>query len=393
MPHSLPYRSQTITSSAFYTEGTSPYYDFFHELFLSFCHDFPDVQMSFPADIYAIRDNVQSRMFAFEDSASPRVLISPNWKDGHATTFITLLDPLTRFPLAILFMNSEQNEAYFQQAKWQFSQINQQSISALFSGFIRHYGSIEGVRDVFLKQSNEKSADLCSMTGLNEMFEAQVKSYLTKTFSIDMDNEAWRAHPATLLINKSARTALAINYSAEDYDKDEYKEIEASPLIDFIYYFNPKEDYLPLLRLTVPKTPFIDVSHHLQLNSDDENCVLYVVNFIQGMVEMLKQPGMLDKVTSFAAAAQENVSAKEDLVRIFQDELRVYLPCYYDEATGIAKSQEALEAFHLKQRWEMGSKAISMRYPIRSMGSRARFFAEKEVAPEVSEKKSICSLL
>lgn len=73
-----------------------------------------------------------------------------------------------------------------------------------------------------------------------------------------------------------------------------------------------------------------------------------------------------------ARTVKSDSGAIKTLVRIFQEDLKAYLPCYYDVATGIPKSLAELEAFHLNQRWEIGRKSLSILHPI-----------EQEVSVEV----------
>ena len=88
------------------------------------------------------------------------------------------------------------------------------------------------------------------------------------------------------------------------------------------------------------------------------------MNFIEAMVEMLKQPKIADRIFGLARTVKSNPDAPGILVHIFQEDLKAYLPCYYDKATGAPKSRAELEAFHLKQRWEIGGKSLSILHPL-----------------------------
>jgi hypothetical protein len=113
-----------------------------------------------------------------------------------------------------------------------------------------------------------------------------------------------------------------------------------------------------------PKTPFIDVSHDLQEAADDRNCALYSLNFIKAISELLKSPEIVNHIVELARSSTRDPSAIEQLVHIFREDLKAYLPCYYDRDTGLPKSPEEVEAFHLSQRWELGSKSVELLHPL-----------------------------
>ena len=140
----------------------------------------------------------------------------------------------------------------------------------------------------------------------------------------------------------------------------------------------------------IPKIPFIDASHHLQIEKDDKNCALYGISFIQGIGEMLKQPTIAGSVFELARSVKSNPSATAQLVRIFQEDLKAYLPCYYD-ASGSKKSQKEIEDFHLHQRWELGRRSISVLHPIKEPMiriSEKNLFLEKKTdsSPPVADE-------
>lgn len=332
LPGAIAYRDSDITSSKFYVSGTEAYrHEFFDNILQSFNRGLPDIAVNYPSDIYAIAFAVHRHVFASDEEASPRFLISPNWKDTHASACITILDPSTRHALITLFINSSQNFGYYSY-----------------------------IKERFLKRSFNTSSEI------SEHIVKRLKNYLTKTFSIDPDEASLPTQPTSLLVNKEERAALAINYHS--YSK-EYEETEHSPEIETIYDFSMSRYYEPpapiLTMAHTPKTPFIDVSHHLQQRDDDRNCVLYSTNFIQAMVEMLKQPAVADRVFELARNVKTNPAAIETLVHIFREDLKAYLPCYYDRATGTPKSDSELEAFHLNQRWELGGKSLSILHPVK----------------------------
>lgn len=332
LPNAVVYRDETINSSKFYTSLTRGHYDLFSKLLMSFSQGTDDIEVGSPCDIYEIRDRIGRHFLTAPGAIPPRFLINANWKDQHASTCITIFDSVTCRPLITLFMNSFQRRDYYEYSK-----------------------------ERFLTESS------LSFEDYPEYVNKHAKSIITKTFSIDLDDSSLATQPPSLLINQKNGVAFTINYLHSHYDSGAYKEIEHSPEIETIYSFrmlNYMSPPVSVLRMKyTPKTPFIDVSHHLQQDADDLNCALYNMNFIQAVVDMLKQPEVADRVVKLARVIKSNSSALEALVHIFQEDLKAYLPCYYDIATRAPKSHDELEIFHLNQRWEIGGKSVSRLHP------------------------------
>ena len=228
-----------------------------------------------------------------------KFLLTPNWKDNHASTLIHILNPRTHKILVSLFLNSNQTVEYTKYIQKRF-EISQNTNPALFQ-FFPHL-DIE-------KQKN------------------------------------------SLLINSENRVACFVNPDSQSGDYDE----KIGTLLK-----NPNVDYMFVIKEEV-KIPFIDVSHHLQLQEHDENCALYGINFINAITEMLGNNTIADKVYTLANKinSNDNQEAKNEIINIFQNELKTYLPCYYDEHTKSSKSEQEIKKFHLKQRWNVGNLAIS----------------------------------
>ena len=106
------------------------------------------------------------------------------------------------------------------------------------------------------------------------------------------------------------------------------------------------------------KWVLIDASHDLQTDADDNNCALYTANFIQAIVEFLKKPEIANRVYSLAHSLESDPNAKKELIKMFQVDLRAYLPCYYDVKTGAQKPKQDLINFHLQQRWKLGTALL-----------------------------------
>ena len=180
LPDEVFYRKSHITSSKFYTSGTvgdDRHYDVFEKLLKSFSEGLPDINVMRPSE----DASAGATMFLDHDGALfPRFHLHANWKGNHASTLLTILDPLTGMALIIFFMNSWQAEGYY-----------------------------EFIKEPFLQRNSIR-------VGLDQT-TATIKNYLHKTFSVNVDSDLLANQPATLLINKDKRAVFTINYPINEY--------------------------------------------------------------------------------------------------------------------------------------------------------------------------------
>jgi hypothetical protein len=108
------------------------------------------------------------------------------------------------------------------------------------------------------------------------------------------------------------------------------------------------------------KIPLIDATHPIQVQSDDMNCALYSLNFLNAIAQLTKTQGQ----TIYGLAMKVNQGsngqkqqASQALSRIFREDLKKFLPQYYD-SYGRLKSKQSIKDFHLRQRWDMASDVI-----------------------------------
>lgn len=338
LPNEVVYRDNEITSPKFYTSRTKEHSELFGKVLESFIQGSLDIKVMKPCDIYVIASKATGMFLDPEVAVFPRFLLNANWKDGHASALLTILDPLTGRALITLFMNTFRGGGYYEFSKERF----------------------------FMAQNNNLRLQPIQEDEVSNV--SLKKAILSKTFAVDIDDPLLRDQPATLLVNREQRAAFIINYISSDYSAEEYLAVEASPDIETIYSYEIRKNArppFPVLSIKhAPRTLFIDVSHHLQQSADDQNCVLYSMNFIQAMVEMLKQQELAERVYELARVVKTDPGAMETLVHIFREDLKTFLPCYYDITTGAPKSREELEAFHLNQRWEIGGKSLSILHPL-----------------------------
>lgn len=139
--------------------------------------------------------------------------------------------------------------------------------------------------------------------------------------------------------------------------------------------------------------PFIDASHDIQAAQDDGNCSLYGYNFLDAIAKMLNDKEIAEKIVKLAKLVSEkNVEAEYALQRIFTEDLKNYLPCYYVD--GQKKSFADLKEFHLAQRWNLGSDLLSQRYPARMTSEEIVTEPKRSplFKPQISEKGDVTSV-
>lgn len=323
LPDTVLYRDGSITTPKFYNSGTWVAKDIFTPLFQSLSDGASGIESCAPADIYEISDDVHKRFFT--GLSSSRFILHPNCKDDHASTCVTILDPLTQKVLATIFINSWDSNDYYEYSKERFWHENS-----------KYYRVADG--------------------GVKE----RVKSFLARLFSIDFADSTLSNHPPAFLEDKQEGVVLALNCGANEFRSKAYDAIKETS--QTVYSLRCEKDAEPCLDVTSqkPRTPFINASHHLQQASDDKNCVLYSLNFVRGIAEMLKQPAIAERVFALAykLRMENDTNAEKDLMHIFQEELKAYLPYYQ---AGKTRTSKEIEDFHLRQRWKMGGFSLFMR--------------------------------
>lgn len=276
----------------------------------------PDLKIHEPHDVYRIRSRLFTDLKALDpDEKAPRFIISPNWKDTHATIIFSVVDPDTKQILTSLFLNSSNNPSYFK-----YTQERLIMDDHIPPPFLEKFAA----RD-FPEFQNVPS----------EKKEIQV--------------------------NEASRSALAINYGTLDRQLPEFQALMTNPNIDAIYqvgnYSNSKKSWL--MGSDISRQPFIDVSHHLQIKNDDFNCVLYGLNFVHALVCLLREPTIAEKITALSREIAKDPTSpgREQLVTIFREQLKTYLPQYYDQ-NGQTRSDQEIQSFHVNERWELGSESV-----------------------------------
>ncbi|MBA3602623.1 MAG: hypothetical protein H0W50_03065 [Parachlamydiaceae bacterium] len=164
------------------------------------------------------------------------------------------------------------------------------------------------------------------------------------------------------------------------YTSEEEQEIDNAykdKKINFIHKLDEqKKQYI--LTGTRP-VPFIDAPHKLQTHKEDENCAIYSYNFLQGAINMLESRDVAERIYRLAMQIDSNKGNNTEregnqkaMAKIFQEELKQYLPEYFD-ANGAQKSDSEIKQHHLHQRWNFGNQGMQPEL-LRKLG----YLAEKE---------------
>jgi hypothetical protein len=135
-------------------------------------------------------------------------------------------------------------------------------------------------------------------------------------------------------------------------------EYKVAAKMDLMFDFNGDNCYFSNKKVI----PFIDASHELRNREVDEvngkkgsvdnNNFLYNINFIRAITDFLDVSGNLDHVLELARNGKHT-----KLQDIFQADLKVHLPMYYD-ADGNKRPDEEIKHFHLQQRWDLDSESL-----------------------------------
>ena len=120
-PEKMAYRNESIGQPAFYEKGTSyEQREFFYKILQSLNNNPSDLVIDLE-DVSDAADNITTQFIHCKSDKLPRFWITSLRMSEHATTLVSVLDPMTQRPLVVLFINSQpQEENYFQKIKQHF---------------------------------------------------------------------------------------------------------------------------------------------------------------------------------------------------------------------------------------------------------------------------------
>jgi hypothetical protein len=237
-----------------------------------------------------------------------KFILSPNWQDTHAMLMVHILDNKNSRVLATVFINSIMKEEQKRHIEKRFN-------NPCYYYYHINNDTFESIKNKFESKKLEKC----------EFFNEGRIGY---RFNGDI-------------------------CASGDY----YNNLIKNKDIDYIYdVYNSSLGHVLFAKRQIP---FIDASHNLQLKEEDQNCVLYGSNFIEGIGKMLQDQNRADSIYQLAKRIdQGDTQANEELSLIFRVKLKDYLPCYY-EKNGDTKSYEQIKEYHLHQRWDLDSEQLS----------------------------------
>lgn len=343
-PDLFPYRNADVNSPTFYNQTT--FYNHFPFLRALYYNALTSNDISVElgcqnklemCPIFFDSDFLHHKIQKTPSTFS-RFLLKSISLSGHMFTMISIRNPETSEVLCTLILDSE------------LSTFSNQVKARLHSK--RWYTSFD---------------EFDGLSNAPDTFFA-ITNYLDKHFSLGFDKSLELEKRSFYVINEKEQIALFLNWEKNKGSKEVYDRIATDPRVKILFDLNFEADNTWSLELTFTKMPpIINVSHNLQLTKGDNNCTLFSLNFIQAIAKMLSNKELADKIYALANHSDnvENIPTKEILVEIFREELKSYLPCYYGP-TKIAKSQEELKNYHLRQRWNIGSSSLSFFYPLKS---------------------------
>lgn len=263
-------------------------------------HKTDDIQLLPDADIQKIRLSLLRLQHL--ESRKGRFILAPNYSNGHAGVFLSLLDG--NKILAAIHIDS-QNSANF----------------------------LENTKEGFHYQGT-------AWSDISSPKDKEIYDRYKKEGAVKIDREAKVAYlfDEEYFAFRSSSGCSQITTAVKMGWVDLVHNVDCPPEGESCYRIYDGR-----------RVPILDASNRLQTAPDDKNCALYTYNTMQALVKLLEERG--DRI--YQMALKGEFEALKDL---FQEQLKAYLPCYFD-AEGKGRSEAELKAFHLKQRWELGSKA------------------------------------
>lgn len=324
LPNLITYRNQNINTAKFYTEGTLPdFRDNYLNLWLRReIQETQDIVIMPPQeDFYHIIDTLKAQPF-LNNTSSERFILAQSSQIGigssHATTLLGIKDPSTHELFAVIFINSWQNKAY----------------------------------------SNYTRAGFNALTTLGLYNQISLDKHCRNLFNVELNPDGSVVNNGTF--KSSDGKSICFTDPKIDLSSPEGREAESSKNIRYIFMIDRVMNKLEVL-VKGRTIPFIDASHHIQTEENDQNCTLYAYHFILAIIQLLKNPTEADRIFNLAKKLSNemtDIESNQQLFNIFNQELKAYLPNYYDSTTQEALPIEMRNQWNLRFRWDTGSKQL-----------------------------------
>lgn len=311
------YRENILTDD-FYRSGTDT--SKLNTFLTRINKEMSEIVMTPALDIYQIRSYVAQFQFLKEPGDKTRFVLSPNDKDGHAFPIVCIVDQASDRILASIFLNSWINNDYLED-------MQNKLIFAGTGGFEPISRGDPKIEKLYQKIKSE-------LKGESFLIDASKKiGYL-------LDLPEFRDSTTANKIHSAVREGH----------------------INVVHnLYKCREEYVYRVK-DIRQISFINSCHDLQVKGD-YNCGLYTFNFLQAIVELLRDQEKAERVYQLALQLNDSDipekrnEAKKELAWVFKEELKDYLPFYYDQ-NGLKKNEKELREYHLRQRWDLDGQLI-----------------------------------
>jgi hypothetical protein len=339
LPNVIPYRNELIMTPKFYTDGTkNDCKEVVDQYLQKLSYGSDNIKIDSPMDIPDIIECTKRYSLEWYLPHIKNFIIFPSWTDilplspnGHFSTILGIYEPKSHRHLISLWMNTWPSK---------YKNVIESKFSIILTGEI-----------LLSKQATKFS---------------NVKNYLNKLFCTDIDELLQSGTEAVVLKNDVEKIVCIVNYQNISF-YDDCKIIEDKN-IDIIYRITPEEDDIEMFYMDKSQKSVIDISLKLQEAKNDNNCVLYGIDFIQALIQMLKRTDIADKVCQLALDInQKSINSQQsekDLVKIFRRGIKAYLPDYYHNESSEKKSAEDIRKYHLRFRWNLGNELFKQVYQL-----------------------------
>ncbi|WP_298621807.1 hypothetical protein [uncultured Legionella sp.] len=125
MTELFTFREQS-DNNKFYLVGASKCPNFYKPLQTQYSKG--NLSITSNMDIYQIREHLD-RILKTQKKPVYQFVLTPNWKDGHATCLVHIINPESRRVMATVFINSWQKEEYFEYIFYRFNLKHTQALS------------------------------------------------------------------------------------------------------------------------------------------------------------------------------------------------------------------------------------------------------------------------
>lgn len=289
------------------------------------CDDFTAfMEVHKPDDIVLLKTNdLYVRKLLLDQQikcGNARFVLVPIRKDNHVMAFIAVLEKGTDRILAAIHIDS-------------------QNLHGLFSQLVKAF------------HLRDETWSSVSGAALTEKYTRMKEELSGEKVKIDSEKRI------AYLLDEPCSYFTSTPNSVLAYDALVNNQVD---VIHNLYHVN---DELKFRMCDSRPVTFIDASNLLQTAKDDINCSIYSFNSLQAALRMLEDKEMSETIYQNAlkighGTDAEKKEAEEALLKTFRDDIKAYLPCYFNP-DGTPKPEEELKEYHLKKRWELGSMAAS----------------------------------